>query len=53
MSYKNLFLDPKPISLHYYSIVTSELNMAEGDIIDTYRGLWEIGETFGVTKQGF
>jgi len=34
----------------YYAIVTSELDMAEGDIIDTYRGLWEIEETFKVTK---
>jgi len=34
----------------YYSIVTSELDMADGDIIDTYRGLWEIEETFKVTK---
>jgi transposase len=24
--------------------------MAESDIIDTYRGLWEIEETFKVTK---
>lgn len=24
--------------------------MADGDIIDTYRGLWEIEETFKVTK---
>jgi transposase len=34
----------------YYSVVTSELDMAESDIIDTYRGLWEIEETFKVTK---
>jgi len=34
----------------YYAIVTSELSMADGDIIDTYRGLWEIEETFKVTK---
>jgi transposase len=34
----------------YYAIVTSELDMADGDIIDTYRGLWEIEETFKVTK---
>jgi transposase len=34
----------------YYAIVTSELNMSDGDIIDTYRGLWEIEETFKVTK---
>ena len=34
----------------YYAIVTSELGMADGEIIDTYRGLWEIEETFKVTK---
>jgi transposase len=34
----------------YYAIVTSEIDMADGDIIDTYRGLWEIEETFKVTK---
>jgi transposase len=34
----------------YYAIVTSELGMADGAIIDTYRGLWEIEETFKVTK---
>ena len=34
----------------YYAIVTSELKMSDGDIIDTYRGLWEIEETFKVTK---
>lgn len=34
----------------YYAIVTSELQMSDGQIIDTYRGLWEIEETFRVTK---
>jgi transposase len=34
----------------YYAIVTSELGMADSDVIDTYRGLWEIEETFKVTK---
>jgi len=34
----------------YYAIVTSEFDMTDGDIIDTYRGLWEIEETFKVTK---
>jgi len=34
----------------YYAIVTSEHGMSDGDIIDTYRGLWEIEETFKVTK---
>jgi transposase len=34
----------------YYSIVTSELKMSAAEIIDTYRGLWEIEETFKITK---
>jgi len=34
----------------YYAIVTSELNMSDTTIIDTYRGLWEIEETFKITK---
>jgi transposase len=34
----------------YYAIVTSEHKMADGKIIDTYRGLWEIEETFKITK---
>jgi len=34
----------------YYCLVTSELDMSDGDIIDTYRGLWEIEETFKITK---
>ena len=34
----------------YYAIVTSEHNMSNEEIIETYRGLWEIEETFRVTK---
>ena len=34
----------------YYAIVTSELDMEDKEIIDTYRGLWEIEETFKITK---
>jgi len=34
----------------YYAIVTSELAMTDQEIVDTYRGLWEIEETFKVTK---
>ena len=34
----------------YYAIVTSELHMPTSEIIDTYRGLWEIEETFKITK---
>ena len=34
----------------YYCVITSELNMPDFEIIDTYRGLWEIEETFKITK---
>jgi len=34
----------------YYSIVTSELDMPDSEIIEKYRGLWKIEETFKVTK---
>ena len=34
----------------YYCIVTSEVNMDEGDVIDAYRQLWRIEDTFRVTK---
>ena len=34
----------------YYAIVTSEFDMPDAEIVDTYRGLWEIEETFKITK---
>ena len=34
----------------YYAIVTSELHLTDSEIIETYRGLWEIEETFKITK---
>jgi transposase len=34
----------------YYAIVTSELHMSAKQIIDTYRGLWEIEESFRISK---
>ena len=34
----------------YYAIVTSELYMADSQVKDIYRGLWEIEETFKITK---
>jgi transposase len=34
----------------YYCIITSETDWSEDRIIDTYRGLWRIEETFRVTK---
>lgn len=34
----------------YYCIITSEVNMSDEDIIDTYRGLWQIEESFKISK---
>jgi len=33
----------------YYAIVTSELDMSDAEVIETYRGLWQIEETFRIT----
>ena len=34
----------------YYAIVTSEWKKSDHEILDIYRGLWEIEETFQITK---
>lgn len=34
----------------YYMIVTSEYEKSDGEIIDIYRGLWRIEESFKITK---
>jgi len=34
----------------YYAIITSEMNTPDTEIIDIYRGLWHIEESFKVTK---
>lgn len=34
----------------YYSIVTSELDMSDDEVIKKYKGLWKIEETFKITK---
>lgn len=34
----------------YYAVITSELNMSDTEVINTYRGLWKIEETFRITK---
>jgi hypothetical protein len=34
----------------YYCIISNEMEKAPGEIIDIYRGLWRIEETFRVTK---
>jgi len=34
----------------YYAIVTSELNMPTNEILDAYRNLWKIEETFKITR---
>jgi len=37
----------------YYIIVSSELKKTDDDIIDIYRGLWRIEESFRITKNDF
>ena len=34
----------------YYSIVTSESNLSDAEIIKIYKGLWEIEESFRIMK---
>lgn len=34
----------------YYAIITSEINQSDEKILDIYRGLWKIEDTFKVTK---
>ena len=34
----------------YYAIVSSEMDKSDDEIIDIYRGLWKIEETFKITK---
>lgn len=34
----------------YYAIVTSEYEKTDSEILDIYRGLWKIEETFKITK---
>lgn len=34
----------------YYSIVSSELSISDKELRDIYKGLWEIEETFKITK---
>jgi len=52
---KKLFLDKKKIKQEeqldgYYAIVTSELDELDEKIIEIYRGLWRIEESFKITK---
>lgn len=37
----------------YYSIVTSELKMTDEKMLEVYRGLWEIEESFKILKSEF
>ncbi len=52
---KKLFLDKEKIKQEeqldgYYAIVTSELDESDDHIIEMYRGLWRIEESFKITK---
>jgi len=37
----------------YYAIVTSEFKKTDDEVIDIYRGLWKIEESFKITKSDF
>jgi transposase len=37
----------------YYAIVSSEIKMSDEDVVETYRGLWRIEESFRITKNDF
>ena len=52
---KKLSLDTKRIAQEekldgYYCIITSETDMPDQEILDTYKGLWRIEEAFKITK---
>jgi transposase len=52
---KKLYLDEEKIKQDelldgYYAIVTSELDASDDKIIEIYRGLWKIEESFKITK---
>ena len=52
---KRLFLDKEKIKQDelldgYYALVTSELDESDDRIIQIYRGLWKIEESFKITK---
>lgn len=34
----------------FYALVTSEMEMSDTEVIDAYRGLWQIEESFRITK---
>ncbi len=55
---KKLFLDKEKIKQDeqldgYYAIVSSELDESDDRIIEMYRGLWRIEESFKITKSNF
>lgn len=52
---KKAMIDEELIALEemcdgYYCIITSETAMADGDIVDTYRELWRIEDSFKLIK---
>ena len=53
-----LYIDEKRVAEEekydgYYLIVTSELNMPDREVIERYKGLWKIEESFKITKSQF
>jgi hypothetical protein len=47
---KKIAEDGRMDGYYYYCIITSELEKDASEIIDIYRGLWKIEDTFRVTK---
>jgi transposase len=55
---KQLYFDEEKLAKEealdgYYVIITSEVKRTDSDIIDMYRGLWEIEESFKLIKSCF
>ena len=52
---KALYFDEDKLAVQeeldgYYVIITSEMERSDGEVIDMYRGLWEIEESFKLIK---
>jgi transposase len=57
-SAKKLYFDEEKLACQealdgYYVITTSEMDKSDSEIIDMYRGLWEIEESFKIAKSYF
>lgn len=50
LEFNNEVLQEEMAADGYYCIITSEINMSDNKIIEMYRGLWQIEETFKISK---